>query len=510
MSVLVRYSFVNESGVVLNGSNQVSVLLWADVNGEFSNSRYTWTAKVALYNASSEYSMTQTVLQSSGSGVTVPFILPISWLNGITDDSQKDAFGDFYITLTATCAWEWTSGTLQLSGTYGPYYSSLAMKFPDVQPVISSVTSAEQNESVSSLVSAPVQGVSELLLTATASAQYGASITKYVFGSADNKLVNTYTYTPTLSGAVTVPITVTDSRGLYTTYEYLLNVLEYQKPSLSNISSKRCIEDGTVTGDKTGAYFNAYADLTFSDLDDENTAAIVVQYKQVGDADWGAAITINPSESTTVGGALLDNKYYDVLYTVSDQLFAQTYTDYVSTTEYLFHLTKDGIGIGTMAQEESMAVGWRANFVKGADVTAGLAVVGGIDTDALVVDGTDMSALVGLSTQESTSFSIVSNMFADVTENVILRVGNIVLYRLAGSLYNNGEPPVAGTAYEIATVPSGFYNATTSPFSMGNLNGVPCKTYITTAGACYVYPHTSYQQSVELYAIGLLQAQETT
>ena len=155
-----------------------------------------------------------------------------------------------------------------------------------------------------------------------------ATALKYATLSSASIVVNGVTTTQTLSGSsltfnvgaidvannLTVPVTVTDSRGNKTTTNLTIQVLSWSLPT-AIITLARESNFYTETN------LNVNAD--YSSLNSKNTITIQYQIKKTTDASYGALTTISDNVETTFNA---DNQYsWNVRVILTDKIGSTTY-----------------------------------------------------------------------------------------------------------------------------------------------------------------------------------------
>ena len=155
-----------------------------------------------------------------------------------------------------------------------------------------------------------------------------ATALKYATLTSASIVVNGVTTTKSLSGSsltfnvgtlnvsqnLTIPITVTDSRGNKTTTNLNIQVLDWSLPS-AIITLARESNFYTST--------NLTVNADYSSLNSKNTITIQYQIKKVSDATYGALTTISDNVQTTFNA---DNEYsWNVKVILTDKIGTTTY-----------------------------------------------------------------------------------------------------------------------------------------------------------------------------------------
>lgn len=154
------------------------------------------------------------------------------------------------------------------------------------------------------------------------------SAKKYATLSSIKAVINGTTYNSTISGSTatfnigtlnlssdtTATITLTDSRGLTTSKNLTLLILDWTNPTaITNLIRQ------------SNYYSNTYitVDATYSSLDNKNSISIKTRYKKVSDSTYSAYVTLQDNVQSTLN---LDNNYqWNVQVLVEDKIGSTTY-----------------------------------------------------------------------------------------------------------------------------------------------------------------------------------------
>lgn len=161
---------------------------------------------------------------------------------------------------------------------------------------------------------------SKAKITLDASGKYGATISKYkISGGGFSGTTNPYTTGYLLqAGDITFTCTVTDSRSLSTTVNVKINVQPYDPPFIKNPEVHRTDESGMEQ--INGNYIFAKAERGFSSCGGNNTASMVVQFKENGDY-YSSSMAMEDAVPLILGeGGIETNKFYTVKITISDEI----------------------------------------------------------------------------------------------------------------------------------------------------------------------------------------------
>ena len=465
---------------------------------------------VALRSTNGRYSRNFTGVQmpQGAASVSIPFVPPLEWANdfvqNLGDAAHADACGWF--TVSMTVHYTLYAGSLKLENDYTGYTAALtATVKADILPSVGALAAAAVDGAVPAAWGLYVQGKSRVRITAgTAAGSYGAAIVAYTFGAdGAQRAENWAELALDTAGSITVPVTVTDSRGRIATRDLLLTAAAYSAPSLTGLRSLRCDANGTAN--ENGVCFAARFTAVGSTLEGKNPLTVTCAWKKVTDAAYGAAQVLT-QDGGVLAASLEPEASYEVKYTVSDAFHTLEYRDYISSTAYLLHFLKGGTGIavGKAAEAENLFdVGLNTSFRRDAEVGGALRVQG-----ALMLGGTDVSeALQGLGALTGGAVALNTAAMAAASENTVLRCGRILLVRLHGTLQNDtnpNAPPYEGVRYRVGALPAGFFSAARIPLTYAYQNGRPCKAEADAAGNLYVIPAADGQTDTEVYAFGVI------
>lgn len=227
-------------------------------------------------------------------------------------------------------------------------------------PTIDSVTIADTNTALADKFGAFIQSQSALKITIGASGSHGSTI-KSITGSVDG---STYTASSGVittkkinsSGAVSLVVSATDSRGNTTSVTKSIDVTVYSTPTMSGLSVVRANSDYEVDEvDGTYALFGYSYNVT--SLDSKNTFTFKIQYKPKSSSSWTDVTSITSGYSMTngtfKGGNILESTTnYDVRFGIkdyfsSDYVYLQTS---VSETYTLMNYGSKGKAVAFFGQ----------------------------------------------------------------------------------------------------------------------------------------------------------------
>jgi hypothetical protein len=201
-----------------------------------------------------------------------------------------------------------------------------------------------------------VQGHSQLTAEVTGEGIEGSTIKSYqIKVGSDTYSGNSKTVDLPDPGELTIQGIVTDSRNRTGSDSETITVLAYNAPSTTKLTVTRCAEDGTEKAD--GAYAKATFSAIVTALNDKNSAAYAIQYRQTGTDIWNdvevadAAGDYTPSGVAVVFAAAVDAAF-EVRVVATDD-FGTAYSSIRTVTVAFALLQTDTTGTG-------LAVGQRA------------------------------------------------------------------------------------------------------------------------------------------------------
>lgn len=203
------------------------------------------------------------------SGVTAT---TVSWVPPLSLASQNTQ-GE-YVTILLYCDTETSAGA-----SMGTNITSVQCKIPDsVTPDIE--VDITDNSGNFPTYQCFLQGHSTMLVTITATGQYGASIVSYT-SVVEGKTYTGSSFTTNVIasyGSVNIEVTVRDSRGRTTTYTDTFTVVEYNAPQITSLVAYRCNEDGQEY--YQGQYCKVVFSASITSIDGKNSAGYRVEYKK--------------------------------------------------------------------------------------------------------------------------------------------------------------------------------------------------------------------------------------
>ena len=301
-----NYSFSQEFGITFSGSyigsksgsgsGTLTVIprksTLAANNGTLGTAQ---TLTVTRQANSFTHTITYKCGTASGTIATKSNSTSISWTPPLSLASQNTTGTSVSVAFTIT--------TYNGDTSIGSNTKTITCSIPaSVKPTCTFVL--EDITGVDDIYGSPVKGLSKIKITVTAGEAYGSPIASCVISANGVKYSGLTATTGLLnaSGTSTVTATVTDKRGRTGTVSYNMNVQEYSAPAVTELTAKRCNEDGTLN--KRGDHIIVAFAAAVSSMDGKNTAAYKLKYKKSSATSY-----------TTVALSELANNYDVSLYT---------------------------------------------------------------------------------------------------------------------------------------------------------------------------------------------------
>ena len=261
-----------------------------------------------------------------------------------------------------------TSGTVTIrcitkkgSETIGTKTAVLTAKVPtNVIPTINNVSITENTAGISEQFEAYVQNHSQLKVKVNAAGAKGSTIRSYSTAfeggtySSDNFTTNIISG----SGNLKMITTVTDSRGRTAKTTTYVRVVSYNQPHINSFSCYRCTDSGQASDD--GEYIALAYNYAVANINNNNTAAVVIEYKKSIDTTWNTLLTASDvsADTTAFPTTQLSIDYqYDVRLTVTDYFNASSvYTAILPSGAVIFDIKADGSGIAFFKTSDKTGV----------------------------------------------------------------------------------------------------------------------------------------------------------
>lgn len=179
-----------------------------------------------------------------------------------------------------------------------------------------------------------IKNQSQLKGTITASGVKGSSIKSYlslISGFSQQYTSNPFTTQPlTLAGSRTVSATVTDSRDRKKTITQNINVIDYVKPTITSLSVKRCLEDGTLS--ESGTWAKVICKYSISPINNLNTKTLKV-YLGGGYEDVNTLSSYSGEFSKVVYSGIRQERSYTIKVVLTD-LFGDVPQEFILGIAY--------------------------------------------------------------------------------------------------------------------------------------------------------------------------------
>lgn len=229
-----------------------------------------------------------------------------------------------------------------------------------VKPSISSC-GVHLDNSLSSVAAAwgiYISGISKARISASASSSYGATINSFTITGGYNTVVvgSSLSYTaqlPLSAGNKSFYVTAKDSRGRVseTMLAGSISVNSYSRTNITSLVAKR----------GTGSTATVYANWSFASLDGRNTTSAKITYP--GNQN---GVSISKGQTITLSGISEEHSYAVTLF-VTDALGETVSQETIIPTQDVlldFRAGGHGLGIGKIAETDSMEVFMNAKFMK--------------------------------------------------------------------------------------------------------------------------------------------------
>ncbi len=330
---------LSATSVVANGTNAVTIKIVPASTSFKHKIRYSFGAHDKIASGVS----IGTDFSAQGN-VNITFTPPLSLCNQIPSKNSD--------TCTIYCYTYTPDGTL-----IGRTSVNLTLTVPSYTPAATAQITGNNL-----LSSAYVQGKSTVTINITASSSYGATIKSYS-STVDGKTYpgSKFTTSALTTGAKTLSVTVTDTRGKTATVKApdFATVYAYANPSITGFTLERQTDGTTVIATVKG---------TISAINNKNAKTITVTLNGVTQTITSSSYTINgtttftdvPTDNTLTGTAKLTDSYTDAT------------KDFVLPTVAVtmdFHHSGKGIAMGKVAETEGLfEVAWDSRFNKAVSI----------------------------------------------------------------------------------------------------------------------------------------------
>lgn len=375
------YSFSQEFGITFSGSSigtksgsGSGTLDTIPRKSSLSASNGTLNTAQTLTVTRQATSFTHTITYkcgtASGTIVTKSSSTSISWTPPLSLASQNTTGTSVSVVFTIT--------TYSGDTSIGSNTKTISCTIPaSVKP--SCTFTLEDTTGIDDIYGSPVQGLSKIKVTVTATQAYGSAIDSCSI-SIDGKKFSALTATTgvlAVSGKSTVTATVKDKRGRSGSVSYDMNVQAYTAPAVTALTAKRCNEDGTLN--KRGDHIIVTFSAKVSSMSSKNTAGYRVQYKKSSETSYTAvtlsalANSYNVSNYSYIFPAVAGSSY-NVAIEVRDRhnnSTPATKSVKVATAFAIFSWrgfrtsngVEDGLGIGKVPEKpNALEIAWETIF----------------------------------------------------------------------------------------------------------------------------------------------------
>lgn len=366
------------------------------------------------------------------------------------------------------------------SSVVGTTTTSFRLRAPaSVVPTVETITAADQNPDVVSLVGKFVQGLSRAKLTVEGAGVYGSTIASGTVTALGQTHPSGHVFPLTLAGTLPVSAKVTDSRTRVGSGSGTLAVLAYQPPSVSAYQARRSNASGVLQDD--GAYLRVDLAATIASLlngTQRNALTIRAFTRPRGTTAWTArnvitgALAYNSSFVVSGGAIFGITTSWEVRVEVRDKFNVYVADTTVATAGVTLDLGPNGVGVGKIHEQGALDVV--------GDVYAGGALLLPAATNAQVLAGTvgnravTPASLTALDNSRDTGWlalvGAAANSFTQSTDNPprYRKIGRVVY--LKGEFYRSTAPGASATviartgALPAGARPGGLVATTTLAF----------------------------------------------
>lgn len=166
------------------------------------------------------------------------------------------------------------------------------------------------------------------------------------------------------AGAITVKVTVKDSRGLTTIKTHVLTVREYSPPSVDIKSLCRCLSNGTT--DSFGTCGRIEFDYACSSVNAKNSCTVTIRYGAISSSIYTGSVSTKQSPYIFGAGTLDITATYKVSVLIEDSITTEgvELIRYISSANIPFNIRRGGSGaaFGKFAESDNLLdVNWDMN-----------------------------------------------------------------------------------------------------------------------------------------------------
>lgn len=415
-SVRVRARKKSNQVYGTSGTTSVKTLGGAVVNSVSTvtadNSTVTISINVTVYSASYKY----TLAIKNGS-TTYLTISGLSWSAGtstrsvtLTSSQRTTLLGKMASlkSFTGTFAVTTYNGSTQVGSTSSKT-AKVQTTSANSAPTLGTFTYADTNSTTVNITGSNqylVQGYSTLTVTpSSATAKNGASISRYTAACNGVSVSNTNGAAlsvgkVSVSGNVSVTLTVTDSRGYTASRSVTMTVIPYSKPRLSSITLRRTNE---IEAEMQLIFSGSISAISVGGVQKNSVQYVRYRYKKTSASTYGSYVSI--LGSTTRSGTSFSftnrelcnldaNSSYDFHLQIQDRLYSSSSLD-------LYYVVPQGTPLVALRKKK---VG-----INNPNPQAALDVVGDIRVDGeVLMNGYNMMGLVQASIPDDTNLNTLT------------------------------------------------------------------------------------------------------
>jgi len=263
-----------------------------------------------------------------------------------------------------------------LIGTTSANFTAWIPDTAEFRPTITGIALADINTAITTQFGGYVQNRTMLNVKYTGAGVYGSTIrTQRVVANNEALTGNDVITNPLAnSGAGSVVITVTDSRGRIATSTTAIDVLAYTDPAITVLTAKRVNADGT--GNPQGTSVQVAFTASISPVDNKNEKLYEIRYKKVSDTAYTSkTVTADYlADVTTQIDALTADNAYNISIVATDYFGMVTRQTTVSTAFTLLDLRAGGKGlaIGKVSEKDALEVALPSEFSQPVTALAGV------------------------------------------------------------------------------------------------------------------------------------------
>ena len=256
----------------------------------------------------------------------------------------------------------------------------------NVKPVVTTVLTEEATDFIKNNFTSYIQGYSTIKTVASAVGAKGSTIAAYKSWFAGGVYDGQEWISGVIfsSGEIAMDVSVLDSRGRWSDAKRItINVLPYTPPVIANLGASRCDETGQPVDN--GNYARIGLSCSSSNLNEQNVAHLIVDYKKSTDDDYNPSniiedIYITDYSQILTPGLIFSTDYqYNIRATLTDTIGSVTQqTALLPSGEVILDIAADGKGIAfrKTSERDGVEAAERLYLFDGMDV---------LNSDGLVI-----------------------------------------------------------------------------------------------------------------------------